>query len=146
MLSRRSFFKFLGGAVAGAVAAKVLPAVELDLEKALWLPGKKTIFIPELIARPLDFIGLPNYTKETLKALTRQLTFGRWMIDGRGLIVPVTAEGYRAGYQIYYHARNGMRMMPTGNYGFISPDVTTVTYPDPLRPGCPSRSQGVTNG
>ncbi len=40
-LSRRRFFAWLGGTAAGAVAASTL-----DLDKLLWVPGERRIFIP----------------------------------------------------------------------------------------------------
>lgn len=40
-MNRRSFLKWLGGTAAGVAAAHTL-----DLDKLLWVPGEKTIFIP----------------------------------------------------------------------------------------------------
>lgn len=45
-MNRRSFFRALLG---GAVAAH-----ELDIEKLLWVPGEKTIFVPP--STPIDYI------------------------------------------------------------------------------------------
>lgn len=45
-VGRRNFFKQMAAAVAGAVAV----AEALDPEKLLWVPGAKTIFIPEELA------------------------------------------------------------------------------------------------
>jgi len=41
MMNRRAFLAWLGGAAAGVAAAPLL-----DLDKLLWTPGEKTIFIP----------------------------------------------------------------------------------------------------
>lgn len=42
-MNRRAFFQRVLGGVA---AATVAPLLELDPERALWVPGKKTIFLP----------------------------------------------------------------------------------------------------
>jgi hypothetical protein len=97
MLSRRSFLRWAGGAAAAAATVAVLPALPslpalvLDPEKALWVPGAKTIFIPEVrLARPrlAEVVG------------SNGQLLSRWMIDHNGLAVPITPEGYRAGYEI----------------------------------------------
>lgn len=41
MMDRRRFLRWLGGTAAGAAAAHTL-----DLDKLLWVPGDKTIFLP----------------------------------------------------------------------------------------------------
>ncbi len=47
MIDRRAFLRRLGfGTVAAAAAASGV----LDLEKLLWVPGEKTIFVPPVIA------------------------------------------------------------------------------------------------
>lgn len=137
MLSRRSFFKFLGGAVAGAVAAKVIPAavapaLDFDPEKALWVPGQKKIFIPELVGGN-GFISTDAFTRETLKALCRHLTFNRWMIDDQGLMVPVTAEGYSKGYMIY-HGPFTHNTKASFDYNV---QLETVTFGKPADPPMP---------
>lgn len=47
-MNRRGFLKLLGGATAtvAAAASGIAGAFSLDPEKALWVPGAKTIFIP----------------------------------------------------------------------------------------------------
>lgn len=114
MLSRRSFLKWAGGAAAAAAVAKAiphLPALELDPDKALWVPGAKSIFIPgSQTIRPLSAHETLLYDAEALAKLapaahmydaTLGVRITRYMLNEQGLIVPVTPEGYRAGYQIY---------------------------------------------
>lgn len=43
-MNRRSFLRLLGY---GTVAAAAASITDFDVERALWLPGEKTIFIPE---------------------------------------------------------------------------------------------------
>lgn len=113
MLSRRSFLKWAGSAAAATVAVKALPALELDPEKALWVPGKKTIFIPETESKLISGIeALQANVAEVRRNLNpafyaqdarlgNTIRMSRYMINEKGLVVPVTPEGYRAGYQIY---------------------------------------------
>jgi hypothetical protein len=104
MLSRRDFFKWAGGAVAGAVAAKALSSQAADLldpERALWVPGLKKIFVPELL-KPDQFLTTDFYTREALNRLQKHFTFSRYMVNDAGLMVPVTPEGYRKGYHIFH--------------------------------------------
>ncbi len=54
-MERRSFLKAFTGAV--AVAATGLWNYEMDLDRALWVPGKKTIFdLGENLALPDEFL------------------------------------------------------------------------------------------
>lgn len=62
-LSRRQFLLRFGSA---AVAAAALPMI--DVERLLWVPGQKTIFLPS--RTPLDM-----WVVESLKVLQQTLTF-----------------------------------------------------------------------
>lgn len=48
MMNRRRFLAWLGGTAAGVAAASTL-----DLDKLLWVPGEKTIFIPSVKLAPV---------------------------------------------------------------------------------------------
>lgn len=66
-MDRRSFLRMLGfGTVAAAAAATSV----LDLERMLWVPGERTIFIPPVgNTLPLDWV-----TREGLRILQNNLT------------------------------------------------------------------------
>jgi len=48
MMTRRGFL----GRIAAGVAAAAVAGTEFDLERALWVPGAKTIFLPEPVVAP----------------------------------------------------------------------------------------------
>lgn len=92
-MNRRSFLRVLGLGAAGAAVG----ALELDPERALWVPGQKTFFLPEprigmpaidLAAGPeAEALGLAMsrdskkvidiVTKEMLEVLERNLAFAK---------------------------------------------------------------------
>ena len=116
-ISRRSFFRRAAVAIAGAAAAATVPeklvqALELDPERALWVPGQKTIFLPPAkeVIKPGITRDTEWYTRESLKQLERKFTVtddagrfvysGRYMVQDSGLHAPVTEEGFRKGFEI----------------------------------------------
>lgn len=71
-LDRRQFLTRVIGGIAGAAAASTL-----DLEQLLWLPGEKTILIPEFVgpAAGNTFLTMDWITREALRLLKQNLTF-----------------------------------------------------------------------
>ena len=51
-MNRRNFLQLLGSGIVG---------FELDPERLLWQPGKKTIFIPKPTIVPLTIYGIPYH-------------------------------------------------------------------------------------
>lgn len=86
-MNRRGFLKLLGM----AATAAVLPDLELDPERALWVPGAKRIFdlggsglddpagladvFDELRTGRNQFLTIDMITRETLRVLEDQLSF-----------------------------------------------------------------------
>ena len=75
-LSRRHFLTLIGAAGAGAA---LVP--ELDLDRLLWVPGQKTIFLPPAVVdASLDghqFVTVDWITREALKILENNLAFSK---------------------------------------------------------------------
>lgn len=69
-MNRRGFLKLLGYGAAGAVAAQ-----ELDLDRLLWVPGEKTIFLPAF--EPHTFDPCDWMTRESLRILKERLQFAK---------------------------------------------------------------------
>jgi hypothetical protein len=74
-MNRRSFLHLLGLSAAGLAVGEL----ELDLDRLLWVPGQKTIFLPPvpvgnqlLTADWIDWI-----TQETLRILEHDLKFSQ---------------------------------------------------------------------
>ena len=64
-MNRRSFLSVFGAAAIGAT---------FDLEQLLWVPGKKTIFLPSVVTmQPQMFITMKAITEEALKVLNFQV-------------------------------------------------------------------------
>ena len=77
MIDRRAFLRRLGfGTVAAAAAASGV----LDIERLLWVPGEKTIFIPEVAAvietalHGNTFVTADWMVRETLRIYENQMT------------------------------------------------------------------------
>lgn len=51
-MNRRDFIKLLSAGVVG---------YEMDVDKLLWIPGQKTIFIPKPTVIPLTIYGIPYH-------------------------------------------------------------------------------------
>lgn len=85
-MNRRAFLGALGAAAAGLTVTSLLPD---DLDRLLWVPGRKTIFLPppppalvitdtmaEAIAHPVRGLLMADWvTKEALAVLKRNLAF-----------------------------------------------------------------------
>lgn len=69
-MNRRSFLQLLSTGALGAVIAP-----ELDLERLLWVPGQKTIFLPSATLGTFDPIF---YTNEALRILANSLGMCRF--------------------------------------------------------------------
>lgn len=78
-MDRRRFLAWLGGTAAGAVAVST---GVLDVDKLLWVPGEKTIFLPEpveLFAEPVELfygnqlIPIDVFTREVLAIFEKNL-------------------------------------------------------------------------
>lgn len=68
-IDRRTFLRRLGfGTVAAAAAVSTF-----DLERLLWIPGEKTILLPEAF-EAVDFETVDWMTREALRILTNKLT------------------------------------------------------------------------
>lgn len=68
-MDRRNFLaRLLAGATGVAIASTV------DVDRLLWVPGEKTIFIPETVLVPCDW-SMGWLTREALKILERNLQF-----------------------------------------------------------------------
>ena len=63
-LSRRGFLTALSAAMAGSV---------LDPERLLWVPGRKTIFLPPAAGN--TFVTAEWMSREVLRMLSNNLTF-----------------------------------------------------------------------
>lgn len=69
MLDRRAFLRRLGF---GTVAAAAASIGVFDVERLLWLPGEKTIFVPTLSSS--DTFETANWlSREALRHLTSQI-------------------------------------------------------------------------
>ncbi len=68
-MDRRRFLAWLGGTAAGVAIAPTL-----DLDRLLWVPGEKTIFLPAL--QP---INLDEFAREWLKLVENNLAFTRYI-------------------------------------------------------------------
>lgn len=68
-MDRRSFLKWLTGTAVGVALAPTL-----DLDKLLWVPGEKTIFIPPLFVEDGTLITSQWFTREAMKVLENNLT------------------------------------------------------------------------
>lgn len=69
-MNRRGFLKALLSGTAGAVAAHTL-----DLDRLLWVPGEKTIFLPSPHCN--SFVTPDWVTHHALEILKRNLEFSR---------------------------------------------------------------------
>jgi len=87
-MDRRAFLRALLSGAAGAVAAHTL-----DLDRLLWMPGARTIFLPPVETFELDPLAA-IYTREALRILQNNLTFAS-MINR-----PYDARGMQAGATI----------------------------------------------
>lgn len=69
-MNRRKFLAYLSGTAAGAALAPML-----DLDRLLWVPGAKTIFIPEPFTCGNTFIAPDWVVQETLRMFKNNLRF-----------------------------------------------------------------------
>jgi hypothetical protein len=84
-MHRRRFLQLLG---MSAAAAAIAPELVLDPERALWIPGQKTIFLPS--DAPLrvcrgggrggnKLLTIEMITQEALRVLENNLTFAKFV-------------------------------------------------------------------
>lgn len=71
-MNRRSFLRWLGGTAAG-----IAIATTLDIEKLLWVPGEKVIFVPPLVTSGNVFLTSELITREAMRVLTNNLAMVR---------------------------------------------------------------------
>lgn len=71
-MNRRQFFQLLGSGVIGAAVTQ-----GLDLDKLLWVPGEKTIFLPPVKAFGNQIVTLDWMTKEISRLMAQNLKFSQ---------------------------------------------------------------------
>jgi hypothetical protein len=87
-MNRRNFLRWLGGTAAGAAAAHVL-----DVDRLLWVPGERTIFLPT--PEEMSFVIPEWVAMDMLRVLKNQLVvadvFNRaYDLEGVGVVnVPI---------------------------------------------------------
>lgn len=69
-LSRRGFLKLLGSGVLGAAALATL-----DVDKLLWVPGERTIFLPALEPVTMSVETMDWLTRRAMQLLKENLMF-----------------------------------------------------------------------
>lgn len=75
-MNRRAFLGWLGGTAAGVAASHVL-----DLDRLLWVPGERTIFVPA--SRPLLTMISPSWvTRDVVLSFRNSLLFMQHFRDG----------------------------------------------------------------
>lgn len=74
-MNRRKFLAWLGGTAAGVALAPIL-----DIDKLLWIPGEKKIFVPAIqIASVADMQRMVNYYRSCAVEVIGLSTKSPWM-------------------------------------------------------------------
>lgn len=113
-MDRRAFLKVLGG-----TAAVVAAAPMLDLERLLWVPGEKTIFLPYEGPFGNQIVTVDWITREALRILENNLK-----------MASVFNREYDAKFQLIPHATVGKDGLTRQRIIDVDHDVLTMKRAD----------------